>query len=110
MPLYYSQKFTADIGQHRFPMERYKSVYQNWLALQQRTTSRPGNATRAKITVPPQACLKDVLRVHDAHFVQAYVKGKLDKKANQAIGFPWSKEFVERTLCITGVHKPRMIS
>jgi acetoin utilization deacetylase AcuC-like enzyme len=111
MPLYYSQKFTIDLPKHRFPMERYKAVYHSWIAFQNKqinssssssSSSSTGGRVGAKVTVPPQASLDDVLRVHDPDFVYAYAEGRLDDKANQTIGFPWSAEFVERTLCITG--------
>lgn len=43
-----------------------------------------------------------LLPAHTQEWVNAFMEGTLDRDAQRAIGFPWSPEFVHRTLAITG--------
>ncbi len=48
---------------------------------------------------PPQAWIQ---QVHTAEYVQAYINGTLDAKAQRRIGLPWSPNLVKRTCTAVG--------
>lgn len=74
---------------HRFPMAKYRLLYERVLA----AGLVPGSAIR----VPRAATDEDLLRVHAPAYVQGVVRGTLGRAAMRRIGFPWSPELVERS-------------
>jgi acetoin utilization deacetylase AcuC-like enzyme len=71
---------------HRFPMAKYA-------ALRERVAAVAAD----RMSVPPPASELELLRVHDAAYVQDVASGTLDARAMRRIGFPWSAPMVERS-------------
>ena len=80
---------------HRFPMDKYRTVR---LQLE----SDPALAGRLELQRSPLAALEDVTRVHCPTYVDAVLHGKLTASEQRAVGFPWSREHVQRSLASTG--------
>ena len=76
---------------HKFPLEKYRLVRQA-LAADSRFHFHPA----------PFISRADLLRVHHPDYVEAFIKGTLDRQIIRRIGFPWSTELVNRTLASAG--------
>jgi acetoin utilization deacetylase AcuC-like enzyme len=74
---------------HRFPIVKYALLRERVLA--------EGLIPRDRLHDPPRATREELLRVHDAAYVDALDAGTLDAAAMRRIGFPWSPELVERS-------------
>ena len=99
MPMYFGPRYTLSLPDaHRFPMERYERVRSLFLA------QCGGDRSLFELRRPPHelATTRAVTRAHCADFVRRFVAGELDRKAERAIGFPWSPALVARTRDITG--------
>mmetsp|Transcript_5903 Transcript_5903/g.7018 ORF Transcript_5903/g.7018 Transcript_5903/m.7018 type:complete len:349 (+) Transcript_5903:154-1200(+) len=98
MPVYAHNDYTVQLPEkHRFPMERYKLVQTR---LEELLISNPSTL---KIDYnPPLAKQQEIESAHEPSFVDDFIHGRLDERAIRTIGFPWSKELVQRTLRITG--------
>jgi acetoin utilization deacetylase AcuC-like enzyme len=79
---------------HRFPMGKY--------ALLRQRVSEAHGAWAAEMHIPPAATDDDLLRAHDADYVQRVQQGLLTAKEVRRIGFPWSAAMVERSRRSTG--------
>ena len=77
---------------HRFPMLKYDLLPQQLL--------HEGTASLSDFFEPEKANLKDVLAVHTQDYVSKLLCLTLDAKSARKIGFPLSKELVERELII----------
>ena len=87
-PIY---KHPLPVG-HRFPMLKYDLLPQQLLI--------EGTAVATDFFEPQKANLKDVLAVHTLEYVSKLIELNLDAKAARKIGFPLSKELIERELII----------
>ena len=65
---------------HRFPHHKYAALRER-LALEMPELS---------LCEAPAASLDDLLRVHDAHYVQRVMDGSLSAAEQREIGFPWN--------------------
>jgi hypothetical protein len=102
MPLYYSNTYTVMLPEdHRFPMERYKITHD---LLKRELQSFQDSSKPASIDiVEPVTCsMEHILLAHDESYVTGYINNTCSEDAHKTIGFPWSPEFVTRTLKITG--------
>lgn len=77
---------------HRFPMLKYELLPQQLV--------HEGTALVADFFEPEMCDLAPVLAIHKADYVNDLLQLTLDKKAARKIGFPLSKELVERELII----------
>ena len=85
--IYTSNAFVLPLPSgHRFPMAKYAR-------LAERVTRLAGPLMQ----VPDAATAAELLRVHDAGYVDAVSRGTLDERALRRIGFPWSPAMVERS-------------
>ena len=85
--IYTSNAFVLPLPSgHRFPMAKYAR-------LAERVTRLAGPLMH----VPDAATDAELLRVHDAGYVDAVSRGTLDERALRRIGFPWSPAMVERS-------------
>ncbi|WP_395340672.1 histone deacetylase [Ningiella sp. W23] len=74
---------------HRFPIEKYQGIKD---ALVAKGVSEQQFHT-------PEPLQEDVLKeVYDPQYITDLCKGSLDAKAMRRIGFPWSKQLIQRTL------------
>ncbi|MCK6395562.1 histone deacetylase [Zoogloea sp.] len=90
MKLFYADHFVLPLPEgHRFPMEKYARLRERLLGSGQFETD--------DFHVPDAASDTELLRAHDAGYVQRVVRGTLDKNDIRRIGFPWSEAMVERS-------------
>ncbi len=79
----------------RFPRARYQEVHSRLLP--------HARAGLLHIAQAEPIALDDLLRVHDADYVDAFVRGQLSDAQIRRIGFrPWTPEFIPRSLTIAG--------
>ncbi|MFV8351951.1 histone deacetylase [Flavobacterium sp. XS2P14] len=77
---------------HRFPMLKYELLPQQLV--------HEGTASAADFFEPEMCDLAPVLAIHTTEYVNDLLQLTLDTKAARKIGFPLSKELVERELII----------
>lgn len=95
LPIVYHPDYVAPLpSDHRFPMAKFKKLYEMLLADGVAVASQFHSPTR-----PPQTQIE---LVHSAEYVQAYCEGTLDSKAQRRIGLPWSPALVNRTCVAVG--------
>jgi hypothetical protein len=98
MPIFYSEAYTVSLPTgHRFPMERYVRTNEVLRAALAQLPRLP-----VVLLEPPPATEADVALAHTPEFVAAYCHNTLSEAAHKKIGFPWSPDFVHRTMMITG--------
>ena len=76
---------------HRFPAEKYRLLRERLSA----------DGYFELLPADP-AKLEDIELAHDPAYVRAVVDGTLDAAVQRRIGFPWSPQLVQRTLCSVG--------
>jgi len=90
MRAYFSDSFVLPLPPgHRFPMDKYARL---------RTRVRaelPAGAVDLELA--PAAADADILRAHDAAWLDAVISGTLTPRQQRDIGFPWSVQMVERS-------------
>ena len=90
MKLFYADHFVLPLPPgHRFPMEKYARLRER---LQASGLFRPDDFHE-----PPPATDTEILRAHDAGYLQRVVRGQLTPDELRLIGFPWSPAMVERS-------------
>jgi acetoin utilization deacetylase AcuC-like enzyme len=94
MHAFTSAYYTVDVGNHSYPMDKYRLVPERLLAEE--------TLSLENLLEPEAATLDDVLRVHTPEYVHAFVKGTLERKAMLRIGLPWSPELVRRAFAVIG--------
>lgn len=95
LPLVYHSDYVAPLPEgHRFPMPKFRQLYELLLADEVAQPEQFYTPER-----PPQDWIE---LIHTPSYVQAYHKGTLDAKAQRRIGLPWSPELVNRTCTAVG--------
>lgn len=95
LPLIYHPNYVAPLPpDHRFPMAKFKKLYELLLA--------DGVVTQSQFHLPKCPSQSSIEEVHTSDYVQAYCQGTLDSKAQRRIGLPWSPELVNRTCTAVG--------
>lgn len=90
MRLFYTDVFVLPLPPgHRFPMEKYSRLREALLA--------SGEFSVNDFHLPPAASDEELARAHTPDYIAAVASGRLDEKAQKAIGFPWSPGMVERS-------------
>ncbi len=90
MRIFYCDHFVLPLpAGHRFPMAKYA-------LLRQRVAASP-LADSHTLTVPDAATDEELLRVHEADYLERVKNGSLSIAEVRRIGFPWSPELVERS-------------
>lgn len=90
MKAYYSDHFVLPLPVgHRFPMSKY--------ALLRQRVIESGVIAPHDLHEPPAATDEELLRCHDADYVERVKRGKLSHREMLRIGFPWSAQMVERS-------------
>lgn len=82
-------------AEHRFPVAKYRR-------LRQRLESHAAAGAPLEFVEPHAATDDELLRVHDRGYVGRVLAGTLSASEQRRIGFPWSRELVERSLRSTG--------
>ncbi|MBE9012019.1 histone deacetylase [Pseudanabaenaceae cyanobacterium LEGE 13415] len=95
LPLVYHPNYVAPLPpDHRFPMEKFKKLYE--LLLSDRI------ADSSQFHSPDRPSQSWIELVHTSDYVNAYCSGMLDPKAQRRIGLPWSPDLVNRTCTAVG--------
>lgn len=90
MKAFYSDTFVLPLPEnHRFPMSKYRLLRERVLAEE---IIAPHD-----LIVPPAATDEQILRAHDAEYLDRVMRGSLTAQEIRRIGFPWSPEMVERS-------------
>ncbi len=88
MRAFYSDRFVLPLpAGHRFPMQKYR-------LLRERVESELRDVVLHEAPVASDA---ELTRVHCAGYVERVATGALDAREQREIGFPWSREMVERS-------------
>lgn len=74
---------------HRYPLHKYGRLAERVLA--------DGTVAPADLHEPDAVAWEDVLRVHDAEWIDRLRRGDLSTRERRAIGLPWSRELLERS-------------
>jgi acetoin utilization deacetylase AcuC-like enzyme len=88
--LVYHDGFYLPLGAHVFPGEKYRLVHERLL-----TT---GAAAESDFVRPQTIALEDVLRVHEAGYVERLIEGTLSEREILQMELPYSKALVDATL------------
>ena len=90
----YHPGYTVDIGpSHRFPMQKYRLVYERLLA--------EGTLAQAHVIQPDLAAMADLLLVHRRDYVDRFLTGEMSPKEMRLLGFPWSEPLARRARLAT---------
>jgi len=88
--LFFTDRFELPLpAGHRFPMSKYRK-------LRDRLVAAPQHFDDIFLE-PPAACERELKLAHDANYVDRVFAGQLTENEIKRIGFPWSKEMVERS-------------
>lgn len=79
---------------HRFPIRKY--------ALLREATVEADLASPTDLSAPQLATDEQILRAHDAVYLEKVKTGQLTSHETRRIGFPWSPELVRRARCSAG--------
>jgi acetoin utilization deacetylase AcuC-like enzyme len=95
LPIVYHPDYVAPLPEgHRFPMAKFRLLYERLLA--------DGIADISQFHAPERSPQTWLELVHTSEYVQAYCDGTLDAKAQRRIGLPWSPALVNRTCVAVG--------
>jgi acetoin utilization deacetylase AcuC-like enzyme len=90
MKAFYTDHFVLPLPpEHRFPMAKYRLLREYVVA--------NGILAPENLFIPDAATDEQILRAHDADYVERVKSGTLTAKEIRRIGFPWSPEMVERS-------------
>lgn len=90
MKVFYTDHFVLPLpSEHRFPMLKYRRLREQVVA--------EGIVAPENLLIPDAATDEQILRAHDADYVERVKNGLLTSKEIRRIGFPWSPEMVERS-------------
>lgn len=96
--VYHSHQFELALpAGHRFPMAKYRLLYE-------RVAAHAG-ALGMAVLPAPKAELADILRVHEPGYVDRVLNGGLSATEQRRIGFPWTPAMAERSLHVSGATK-----
>ena len=87
MKAFYTDHFVLPLPEgHRFPMEKYS-----------RLRDLVSSLTDIELVEAPPATDTQILYAHDPSYLIKVIEGKLSPQEQREIGFPWSKQMVERS-------------
>lgn len=87
MRIFYCDHFVLPLPEgHRFPIDKYGLL-----------RDRVSCADLGELEVPEAASDEELVRVHEARYLERVREGTLTRDEVRRIGFPWSPELVERS-------------
>jgi len=78
---------------HRYPITKYRTLYQRLLDI-----GLPESAFTLSVPVTAE----QLAEVHCRAYIQSLADGTIAAKAMRRIGFPWSEQLFQRSLCSVG--------
>jgi len=95
LPVVYHPDYVTPLpDQHRFPMPKFKLLYELLL--------KDGIINEQSVYKPTIANNNLLQLVHNENYVTQFCDGSLDEKAKRRIGLPWSEGLVKRTCTAVG--------
>ncbi len=95
MKVFYSDLFVLPLPEgHRFPMKKYSMLRER--------VEEAGICGPGELRVPHAVTDEEILRAHDAGYLEKVVAGTLTDKEIRRIGFPWLTRRVERSRRASG--------
>ncbi|MEO0686543.1 MAG: histone deacetylase, partial [Cyanobacteria bacterium J06649_11] len=95
LPIVYHPDYVTPLPDaHRFPMPKFRLLYELLLS--------DGVADLSQFHTPEKPSQEIIELVHTKEFVNGYLQGTLDTKAQRRIGLPWSPQVVNRTCTAVG--------
>lgn len=79
---------------HRFPIQKY-------LSLKNAAIKKFSSLVNVNLVDHPISETQ-LLQIHDTNYVERFINNQLSIKEMKRIGFPWSEQFVQRTLTAVG--------
>ena len=108
-PIYYNDVYEVNLPSgHRFPMDKYRRVRER---VQARLTNADGlersigvgaGEVRTSFHISPLATLDELTTTHCPSYVNRFLTGNQTEDEIRAVGFPWSRQGVDRALSSTG--------
>jgi acetoin utilization deacetylase AcuC-like enzyme len=90
LKVFYTDQFVLPLPDgHRFPMRKYSMLRERVIEAQL--------VTIKNMLVPHAAADEEITRAHDVNYLQRVQHGELTDKEIRRIGFPWSREMIERS-------------
>jgi acetoin utilization deacetylase AcuC-like enzyme len=95
MKLYTTDLFVLPLPNgHRFPMQRYRLLRER--------LQNSGCFAATDFCIPPAATAEQLALVHTHDWISRVFSGELTESELRRIGFPWSRQMVERSCRSTG--------
>lgn len=95
MKLYSTDLFVLPLPDgHRFPMQRYRLLRER--------LQNSGCFRSEDFCIPPAATPQQLALVHTSDWISRVFSGELTESEQRRIGFPWSRQMVERSCRSTG--------
>lgn len=92
---FYSDTFVLPLpAHHRFPMAKYRLLYERALA--------EGVVLPEDMATAEPAAREDLARCHDDDYITRVFSGTLSEREQRRIGFPWSPELARRSVRTVG--------
>lgn len=79
---------------HRFPIRKYRMLRE--------AVTASGLVAAEDLLAPKPATDEEILRVHDRNYLEKVKTGRLTDRELRRVGFPWSRQLVNRTRCSVG--------
>jgi acetoin utilization deacetylase AcuC-like enzyme len=93
--IFYSDRFVLPLPEgHRFPMRKYSMLRER--------VEQEGVCSPDELRLPHAVTDQEILHAHDPVYLKKVVTGTLSPQEIRRIGFPWSREMVERTRRASG--------
>lgn len=90
----YHPGYTVDVGDgHRFPMAKYRLVYERLRA--------EGTLAQAQVITPEPAAMADLRLVHTHDYVTRFLAGDMSPREMRLLGFAWSAPLALRARLAT---------
>lgn len=84
---------------HRYPINKYRLLQQ---AVEAKKAESSSWHKAFELFEPQPVSIEQVKQVHSAEYVDLLISGQLAAPKMRRIGFPWSQQLIERTLCSAG--------
>lgn len=95
IPIAFHNSYNLNLPKgHRFPMEKYKLLPEKLI--------KQGISKKTDFFLPDYPSIKSVVEVHDEQYVLKLKNLKLTRSEIRKIGFPLSKELIDREFLIAG--------
>lgn len=94
MKAFTSQSYTVPIGNHSYPMAKYRLIPER--------LKRTGILRSEELIEPQSITIEDVLLVHTRTYVNRFINGLLERKELLRLGLPWSEQLVQRVFSVLG--------